>query len=186
METGFERLRLMSETIANMEHLGFTITSDIAEKRKRIEDEVIENELLPMLLDQVEPVFGWFSKNFTVIVDYDAEKGLEVKLTQKRRITDVIGSQQPQTTAPMVSQTLSQKRTAGYSSPKSPSPDAYNYASKVQELKYLTSGRPVLTWKEICDSLKIDVAGDSARRRLKKWVEENHRDWPKVPDVNEK
>lgn len=186
METGFERLRLMSETIANMEHLGFAITAEVEQKRKEIEDEVIENELLPMLLDQVEPVVGWFSKNFTVIVDYDAEKGLEVKLTQKRKLTEVIGNQQPQSSAPVVSQTLSQRRTSGYSSPKSPSPDAYNYASKVQELKYLTSGRPVLTWKEICEVLKIEVAGDSARRRLKKWVEENRKNWPKVPEVNEK
>lgn len=186
MESGFERLRLMSETIANMEHLGFAITPDIEKKRKEIEDEVIENELLPMLTDQIEPVVGWFSKNFVIVVDYDAENGLEVKLSQKKRMSDVVGTTQRPPVESLSYRIYSQKRTGGYTSPKSPSPDAYNYASKVSELKHLTSGRPFLTWKEICEHLKIEIGGDSARRRLKKWVEENHRDWPKVPDVNER
>jgi hypothetical protein len=38
----------------------------------------------------------------------------------------------------------------------------------VQELKGVAS---LNSWKSICDHLEIKTAGDSARRRLQKWVE---------------
>jgi hypothetical protein len=38
------------------------------------------------------------------------------------------------------------------------------------------------TWRAICDHLKIDVAGDSARRKLKNWVIKNKPEWPDVPE----
>ena len=63
---------------------------------------------------------------------------------------------------------------------KAPSPSAADWASKVPELK---DKKGLSTWKAICVLLKIDTAGDSARRRLKNWVKSNRQSWPDVPDV---
>lgn len=63
---------------------------------------------------------------------------------------------------------------------KAPSPKASQWLVKIPELKNKTD---LSSWKSICDYLNIETAGDSARRRLKKWVEGNKPDWPEVPDV---
>lgn len=63
---------------------------------------------------------------------------------------------------------------------KAPSPEPSDWLAEVPELK----NKPGLsTWKAICDYLAIETAGDSARRRLKKWVATNRPDWPVVPEL---
>ena len=64
---------------------------------------------------------------------------------------------------------------------KTPTPSPIDWVASVPELK----GRKGLhTWKAVCDLLKIDTAGDSARRKLKNWVKANRPNWPHVPDID--
>ena len=64
---------------------------------------------------------------------------------------------------------------------KAPTPSPTEWVATVPELK----GRKGLhTWKAICDILKIDTAGDSARRKLKNWVKLHRPMWPAVPDID--
>jgi hypothetical protein len=64
---------------------------------------------------------------------------------------------------------------------KAPSPSPTEWAATVPELR---ARKSLNTWKAICDFLKIDTAGDSARRRLKNWVKVKHPTWPPVPDID--
>lgn len=64
---------------------------------------------------------------------------------------------------------------------KSPSPSVSDWVASVPELK---ARKGLSTWKAICDLLRIDTAGDSARRRLKNWVRANRPTWPPVPDID--
>ena len=64
---------------------------------------------------------------------------------------------------------------------KAPTPSPIKWASTVPELK---SRKGLNTWKAICDLLKIDTAGDSARRKLKNWVKLHRPMWPAVPDID--
>ena len=67
-----------------------------------------------------------------------------------------------------------------YLDEKTASPSVTQWSSKIPELeRYKFS-----TWKQVCDHLKINVGSDSARRRLKKWVEENKPRWFQVPEVS--
>jgi hypothetical protein len=63
---------------------------------------------------------------------------------------------------------------------RAPTPSAKQWAANIQELKNAPN---LNSWKSICDHLKITTAGDSARRKLQKWVEENQPLWPRVPDA---
>ena len=38
------------------------------------------------------------------------------------------------------------------------------------------------SWRDICEHLRIPVEGDSARRRLKRWVEHNKPNWAIIPE----
>lgn len=64
---------------------------------------------------------------------------------------------------------------------KAPTPSPVEWAATVPELK---GTKGLSTWKAICDLLKIDTAGDSARRKLKNWTKTNRPMWPAVPDID--
>lgn len=143
MNNEFEKLRLLHETISNMESLDLPITDEVLLKRTMIEDEVINSELLPLISDQIEPIIGWLTKEFVIVVDYNPSIGLDVKLSQKKSLREAIKN--APTSNVREGSSYNRARSFSTNSTKSPSPDAYNYASKVAELKWLTSGRPFLT-----------------------------------------
>jgi hypothetical protein len=64
---------------------------------------------------------------------------------------------------------------------KAPTPSPNDWVAMVPELK---ARKGLTSWKAICNLLKIDTAGDSARRKLKNWVKSNRPLWPAVPDVD--
>lgn len=63
---------------------------------------------------------------------------------------------------------------------KAPTPSPTEWVAMVPDLK---TRKGLNTWKAVCDLLKIDTAGDSARRKLKNWVKANRPGWPAVPDI---
>lgn len=63
---------------------------------------------------------------------------------------------------------------------RAPSPSAGQWIALVPELK---NKRGLSSWKALCDHLKIQTGGDSARRRLKNWVREHKPTWPEVPGI---
>lgn len=64
---------------------------------------------------------------------------------------------------------------------KAPSPSPQQWATSVPDLK---GKKGLNTWQAICQLLKIETAGDSARRKLKNWVKINRPAWPSVPELN--
>jgi hypothetical protein len=64
---------------------------------------------------------------------------------------------------------------------KAPTPSVNAWVEMVPELK---RRKELNSWKAVCVQLNIDTAGDSARRKLKKWVRVNRPAWPEVPDVD--
>lgn len=73
------------------------------------------------------------------------------------------------------------KAAARAGSKKAPTPSPTEWVATVPELK---TRKGLNTWKAVCDVLKIDTAGDSARRKLKNWVKVNRPTWPPVPDID--
>lgn len=60
------------------------------------------------------------------------------------------------------------------------SPNPQKWASSIPELHSI---HDVKSWKDICDYLGIEVAGDSGRRKLEVWVKNIRPNWPAVPEV---
>ena len=63
---------------------------------------------------------------------------------------------------------------------KAPTPSA---SAWVQEVPELRSRRELTNWVAVCKYLKINPAGDSARRKLASWVQVNRPTWPPIPQV---
>jgi len=64
-------------------------------------------------------------------------------------------------------------------SQKTGTPSVIEWVEKIPDLLRVTG---LSSWQDICDHLGIPVEGDSARRRLKKWVKRNRPNWPTVPE----
>jgi hypothetical protein len=79
-------------------------------------------------------------------------------------------------------QLLAESMALAQRSPKkAPSPSPEQWAASVSDLK---DKKGLTTWRAICDRLKVETAGDSARRKLKNWVKINRPAWPPVPEVS--
>lgn len=77
---------------------------------------------------------------------------------------------------------LAESLVAAKKEPKKiPSPSPQQWVASVPELK---EKKGLNTWKAICVLLKVDTAGDSARRKLKNWVRANRPYWPSVPEIS--
>ncbi len=61
-------------------------------------------------------------------------------------------------------------------------PDANDYLAKVPELQQKVQGRA--DWSKLCKAVGVEPKGDSARRKLRLWVEQNRPNWPPVPRVH--
>jgi hypothetical protein len=66
-------------------------------------------------------------------------------------------------------------------SKKATSPSPQHWAASIPELKVK---KGLNTWQAICGLLKIETAGDSARRKLRNWVKANRPNWPSVPEIS--
>ena len=78
-------------------------------------------------------------------------------------------------------QLLTESMLARKEPKKALSPNPQQWATSVPELR---SEKHLNSWQAICNLLKIDTAGDSARRKLKNWVKANQPKWPLVPEIS--
>jgi predicted type IV restriction endonuclease len=62
---------------------------------------------------------------------------------------------------------------------KTGTPSVSDWLQLIPELRKISG---LNSWKAVCDYLKIPVEGDSARRRLKIWVDLNRPGWVRVPE----
>lgn len=77
---------------------------------------------------------------------------------------------------------LADARVAATAVPKKAvTPSVGNWVASVPDLK---NRKGLTNWKAVCTLLRIDTAGDSARRKLKNWVKSNRPGWPPVPDID--
>lgn len=58
-------------------------------------------------------------------------------------------------------------------------PSVRDWVEQVPDLRKISG---LNSWRDICDHLGIPVEGDSARRRLKRWVEHNKPHWAIIPE----
>lgn len=108
----------------------------------------------------------------------------ESKMMQEfRREVEVLSTRWSRGTLRIPTPTISKKPSAqkvrSRSASKAPSPKPGDWLANVPELSALPY---TSSWKDICDHLRIEVAGDSARRRLKAWVQDSGNNWPDIPD----
>ncbi|MCO5233718.1 MAG: type I restriction enzyme HsdR N-terminal domain-containing protein [Chitinophagales bacterium] len=94
----------------------------------------------------------------------------------ERTVTDNI---EPDTNSSFKNQNSDRTNYSFTKLKKSGTPSVSDWVKQIPELRKIYG---LNSWRDICDHLHIPVEGDSARRRLKKWVEQNKPNWVTVPE----
>lgn len=83
------RLKDLYNAIETLRKEGVS-TSDLEYKVGKAEEEIIQNEILPMLTETIAPALKQVQRELVLVVDYKPDSPISVHLSRKRNITDVI------------------------------------------------------------------------------------------------
>ena len=98
----------------------------------------------------------------------------------RRVLIEYVPQQAPRPSPKLEALIAHAKEVASRAPKKAPTPSVSAWVETVPELR---SHRGLTNWVAICKHLKIDPAGDSARRKLSSWVQVNRPQWPAVPQI---
>ncbi len=78
------RLEKLYESIQNLKELGMRLSEELIEETNRVEEEIIQNEVIPAMSDAIEPIITQIQRGLILIVEYIPDEPLQVKMTRKR------------------------------------------------------------------------------------------------------
>lgn len=96
-KTTLDQLYQSMETFRSMDISTDELEKKVAEK----EEEIIKNEILPLLTEKIEPALSPVKRNLVLVVDYMPGEPLSVRLSRKRNFSNSIPDAKELTTPPM-------------------------------------------------------------------------------------
>lgn len=95
-KTTLDQLYQSMETFRSMDISTDELEKKVAEK----EEEIIKNEILPLLSEKIEPALSPVQRKLVLVVDYEPGKPLSVRLSRKVIISNAIPDAKELTTTP--------------------------------------------------------------------------------------
>lgn len=78
------KLEQLYNAIQNLKELGVQLPEKLIEETNRVEEEIIQNEVIPALSDAIEPIISQIQRELVLVVEYIPDEPLQVKMTRKR------------------------------------------------------------------------------------------------------
>lgn len=83
------RLNELYITMENLRKLNLTIDDRLKGEAAKLEEDLIRQEILPVLTEKIEPALGEVQRELVLVVDYVPGEPLKVSLSRKRKIADM-------------------------------------------------------------------------------------------------
>ena len=87
-------LQKLYQTMTTLKELGLKINNDLIAEIERLEGDIITNELVPIISNKVLDVLSPIKRNVTLIVDYEPNKPISIKISRKSNNVTVIKNEQ--------------------------------------------------------------------------------------------
>ena len=84
------KLEELYETREKLQSLGIAPNADLERQLAELEEEIIRNEIVPIITDKVEPVLKQVRREVVLVVEHNPENGVQVHLSRKRNVANVI------------------------------------------------------------------------------------------------
>ena len=113
------KLQELYETREKLQSLGIAPNADLERQLSELEEEIIRNEIVPIITDKVEPVLKQVRREVVLVVEHNPENGVQVHLSRKRNVANVfsdavtISSVQTDNTVREHKEGISRPRTTG-------------------------------------------------------------------------
>lgn len=78
------RLERLYNSIQNLKELGMRLSDELIEETNRVEEEIIQNEVIPTMSQAIEPIISQIQRGLILVVEYIPNEPLQVKMTRKR------------------------------------------------------------------------------------------------------
>lgn len=78
------KLEKLYQTINNFKELGFKLSEDVIDETNRVEEEIIQKEVIPALAKAIDPIIAQIQRELVLVVEYIPDEPLTVKMTRKR------------------------------------------------------------------------------------------------------
>lgn len=110
------KLEKLYNSIQTLKELGATLPEELIAQTDKLEEEIIKNEILPVVTEKIEPILGQIQRELVLVVDYMPNESLSVRISRKRNFTAEAETIDI-TPDPQAEHTIGKKKCA--SSPKS-------------------------------------------------------------------
>jgi hypothetical protein len=84
------KLQKLYEIQQNLKEFGVELNPELEGQLRALEEELIKNEILPVLTEQIEPALKQVQRELVLVVDYVPGEDLKVHLSRKRNLSDVL------------------------------------------------------------------------------------------------
>ena len=82
------RLNQLYKAMQTLRSEGLALSEDLLEQVNELEENIIKNEILPVLRDTIEPALAPVQRNLVLLVEYSPQQPISVKLTRKRNFVN--------------------------------------------------------------------------------------------------
>ena len=73
------------EAVQMLESLGLPVSNETLEAIAQKEEEVLQNEIIPLIKQDLEPLVGKMRNSFQLQLTYSKEKGIDISVTEQQR-----------------------------------------------------------------------------------------------------
>lgn len=88
-----EDLKLLYDTVEGMKKLGLPLTNEIKARLKEVEEQIINDELIPQLTEVVSPILENILRPLLLIVEHIPGEEVSIRITEKKKITVTTSSE---------------------------------------------------------------------------------------------
>ena len=81
------KLNKLYSTILNLKELGLELGEDLLRQTEELEQDIIKNEILPVISDKIEPIISQIQRELVLVVDYVPNEPLSVRISRKSSLT---------------------------------------------------------------------------------------------------
>lgn len=82
------KLNKLYTTIQNLKELGLELGDDLLKQTAELEQDIIKNEILPVLTEKIEPIMSQIQRELVLVIDYVPNEPLSVRITRKRVVSE--------------------------------------------------------------------------------------------------
>lgn len=83
------KLEQLYNSIETLKGLGLKLDTKLLEETSRLEEDIIKNDVIPLLEEKISPVLSQIKRELVLVIDYLPDEPITVRLSRKRSLSSL-------------------------------------------------------------------------------------------------